>query len=164
MDDEYVVAVMTGETEDGYKPFDKTKEEITPLVRNEIKGKLLIEKINAQKATTLEEIATAIGSDATVGSSSDLKLNGSNLPTAGFDPTAVGKAFSLENGKRSIPFAGENGVLVMELQNKTIAPAVGDYSIFKNQLKQAIDTRSAYIIMEAIKDGSKIKDARYKFY
>ena len=34
----------------------------------------------------------------------------------------------------------------------------------KNQLKQAIDTRSAYIIMEAIKDGSKIKDARYKFY
>ena len=164
LDDEYVVAVMTGETEDGYKSFDKVKEEITPLVRNEIKGKLLIEKIKAQKATTLEEIATAVSSDATVGSSSDLKLNASNLPTAGFDPTAVGKAFSLESGKRSAPFAGENGVLVMELTNKTIAPAVGDYSIFKNQLKQAIDTRSAYIIMEAIKDGSNIKDARYKFY
>jgi len=164
LDDEYVVAVMTGETEDGYKSFDKVKEEITPLVRNEIKGKLLIEKIKAQKATTLEEIATAVSSDATVGSSSDLKLNASNLPTAGFDPTAVGKAFSLESGKRSAPFAGENGVLVMELTNKTIAPAVGDYSIFKNQLKQAVDTRSAYIIMEAIKDGSNIKDARYKFY
>lgn len=163
LNDEYVVAVMTGETEDGYKPFEKAKEEITPFVRNEIKGKLLIEKIKAQKGT-LDEVAKAVSPDATVGSSSDLKLNTSTLPTAGFDPIAVGTAFSLENGKTSAPFAGENGVLVMELQNKTIAPAVGDYSIFKNQLKQAADTRSAYIIMEAIKDGSNIKDARYKFY
>lgn len=163
LDDEYVVAVMTGETEDGYKPFDKVKEEITPIVRNEVKGKLLIEKINAQKGS-LEDIAKAVSPDAAIGSSSDVKMNNSTLPTAGFDPVAVGKAFSLENGKTSAPFAGENGVLVMELKSKTIAPAVGDYSIFKNQLKQAIDTRSAYIIMEAIKDGSNIKDARYKFY
>ncbi len=163
LNDEYVVAVMTGETEDGYKPFEKVKEEITPFVRNEIKGKLLIEKIKAQKGT-LDEIAKAVSPDATVGSSSDLKLNTSTLPTAGFDPVAVGTAFSLENGKTSAPFAGENGVLVMELQNKTIAPEVGEYSIFKNQLKQAADTRSAYIIMEAIKEGSNIKDARYKFY
>ena len=163
LNDEYVVAVMTGETEDGYKSFDKVKEEITPFVRNEIKGKLLIEKIKAQKGS-LDEIAKAVSPDATVASSSDLKLSTSTLPTAGFDPVAIGTAFSLENGKTSAPFAGENGVLVMELQNKTIAPAVGDYSVFKNQLKQAIDTRSAYIIMEAIKDGSNIKDARYKFY
>jgi peptidyl-prolyl cis-trans isomerase D len=86
------------------------------------------------------------------------------LPVAGFDPVAVGKAFSLENSKRSKAFAGENGVLLMELQNKTIAPAVGDYSIFKNQLKQSLDSRNMYSIMEAIKEGSNIQDKRYKFY
>lgn len=54
---------------------------------------------------------------------------------------AVGKIFSLEPGKRSEPFAGENGVLVAELQNKTVAPAVGDYTMFKNQLLQALNGR-----------------------
>jgi peptidyl-prolyl cis-trans isomerase D len=154
---------MTAQTKEGYKPVDKVKEDITPIVRNQMKGKVLIDKIKAQKGT-LEEIATAISPDATVGNSSDLKMNTNALPTAGFDPTAVGKAFSLEAGKRSEPFAGENGVLVMEVQNKTIAPAVGDYSVFKNQLKQALDARAGLNIMEAIKEGSKIKDTRYKFY
>jgi peptidyl-prolyl cis-trans isomerase D len=162
LDDIYMVAVMTGETEEGYKSFDQVKEEITPLVRNQMKGKMLIEKINAQKGS-FDEIAKTIGSDAVAGSSSDLKLNTNSLPSAGFDPIAVGKAFSLENGKRSQPFAGENGVLVIEAQNKTVAPAVGDYSIFKSQLKQTVDAKS-YNIMEAVKEGSNIKDTRYKFY
>lgn len=162
LDGVYVVAVMTDETEEGFKSLDQVKEEITPLVRNQMKGKLLIEKINAQKGS-LDEIAKAVGPDATVGTSSDLKLNTNSLPTAGFDPIAVGKAFALENGKRSPAFAGENGVLVLELTNKTIAPAVGDYSMFKNQLKQTQDAKN-YNIMEAVKVGSDIKDTRYKFY
>jgi peptidyl-prolyl cis-trans isomerase D len=159
----YVVAVMTSQTKEGYKTLEQVKEEITPIVRNQQKGKMLIEKVNAQKGT-LEEIAAAVSPDAQVGSSSDLKLNATALPTAGFDPVAVGKAFSLEAGKRSQPFAGENGVLVLEVQNKTIAPATGDYSIFKNQIKQALDARAGMNIMEAVKEGSKIKDTRYKFY
>jgi peptidyl-prolyl cis-trans isomerase D len=163
VDGTYVVAVMTGQTKEGYKSLEQVKEEITPIVRNQQKGKLLIEKVNAQKGT-LEEIATAVSPDAQVGNSSDLKLNATALPTAGFDPVAVGKAFSLEAGKRSQPFAGENGVLVLEVQNKTVAPATGDYSIFKSQLKQALDARAGMNIMEAIKEGSKIKDTRYKFY
>ena len=162
LDNVYVVAVMTDETEEGYKSLEQVKEEITPLVRNQMKGKLLSDKINTQKGS-LDEIAKAVSADATVGTSSDLKLNTNSLPTAGFDPTAVGKAFTLENGKRSQPFSGENGVLVIELLNKTIAPAVGDYSIFKTQLKQAQDAKN-YNIMEAVKDGSNIKDTRYKFY
>lgn len=162
LEDVYVVAVMTDETEEGYKSLDQVKEEITPLVRNELKGRMLIEKINAQKGT-LEETAKAISPDATIGNSSDLKLNSNSLPTAGFDPVAVGKAFTLESGKRTTPFAGENGVLVLEMQNKTVAPAVGDYTIFKNQLKQALDAKN-YNIMEAVKENSNIKDQRYKFY
>jgi peptidyl-prolyl cis-trans isomerase D len=163
LDDNYIVAVMTGETEEGYRSFDLVKEEITPAVRNILKGKKIIEKLNAQKGT-LDEIAKAFGTDAQVNSSSDLKLNSNTLPSAGLDPTAVGKTFSLENGKRSAPFAGENGVIVLELQNKTIAPEVGDYAMYKNELLKNINNKSGLNIAEAIKDGSKIKDKRYKFY
>ena len=158
----YVVAVMTGETDKGFKSLDKVKEEITPAVRNELKGKVIAEKLAAQKGT-LEEIAKAYP-DASVGSSSDLKLNTNNLSTAGFDPIAIGKAFSLDNGKRSLPFIGENGVLIIEMQNKTIATAVGDYSMFKTQALQNLNNRSGLNIAEAIKETSKIEDKRYKFY
>ncbi len=160
--DNYIVAVMTGETEKGFKPLDKVKDEITPAVRNELKGKLITEKLSAQKGT-LEEIAK-VYPDGSVGTSSDLKLNTNNLSTAGFDPIAVGKAFSLETGKRSSPFIGENGVLIIEMQNKTIAPAIGDYSMFKNQALQNLNNKGGLNIAEAIKEASNIEDKRYKFY
>jgi len=163
LDASYVVAVMTGEVEEGFKSFDKVKEEITPAVKNELKSKKILEKLNAQKGT-LEEIAAAFGNDATVSSSSDLKFNSNTLPSVGLDPVAVGKAFALENGKRTAPFAGENGVLIVELQNKTIAPAVGDYTMFKTQLLQALIGKSGFGIAEAIKEGANIKDNRYKFF
>ncbi len=163
LDTDYVVAVMTGEMEEGFRSFDAVKEEITPAVRNEVKGKQIIEKLSAQKGT-LEEMAKVFGSDATVNSSSDVKLNSNTLPSVGLDPIAVGKVFSLENGKRSEPFAGENGVLVVELQNKTIAPAVGDYTMFKNQLLQGLNGKAAYSISEALKQGANIEDKRYKYF
>jgi peptidyl-prolyl cis-trans isomerase D len=163
VDGTYAVAVMTGEVEEGYKPLEKVKEEITPAVKNELKSKKILEKIgNGQGA--LDEIAKQFGADAVVSSSSDLKLSANALPSVGLDPVAVGKAFSLENGKRTAPFAGENGVLIIELQNKTIAPAAGDYSVFKNQLLQTFNSRSTYGISEAIKGSSNIQDERYKFF
>ncbi|MCB0489574.1 MAG: SurA N-terminal domain-containing protein [Cyclobacteriaceae bacterium] len=161
--DAYAVAVMTGETEEGVRPFDDVKEEITPLVKNELKGAKIIEKLKAISGT-LDEIATAYGSDATVNSSSDLKLNTNSLPGVGIDPIAIGKAFAMESGKRSEPFAGENGVLILESQAKTIAPEVGDYSIFKNQKLQAINNKSGLDIAEALKKGANIEDKRYLFY
>ena len=163
LDDQDVVAVMTNEIEKGYKPFESVKAEITPAVRNEAKGKLIIEKLSTAKGT-LEEIANAFGSDANVYSSSDLKLSSNSLPTVGFDPQAVGLAFSLESGKRSAPISGENGVIIVETQNKTIAPSLSDYSVYKAQLEQGNINRSTQSIAEAIKESSNIVDKRYKFY
>ena len=163
MDDRYVVAVMTAETAAGTKPFDLVKEEITPEVKNELKGKMIIEKLNAQKGS-LQEIATAFGKDASVSSSSDLKLSTNSLPGIGLDPIAVGVAFSLENGKRSKPVAGENGVFILEVSNKTVAPELGDYSIYKNQALQNLYNRISATIADAIKNDADIDDRRYKFY
>ena len=146
-----------------YQYAYKVKDEIMPAVKNELKGKMLIEKLNAQKGS-LEEIAKVMGSDANVNSSNDVKLNSTSLGSIGFDPVALGKAFSLENGKRSNAFAGENGVVILELSNKTIAPAIGEYGMFKNQLKQSLDGRVGFNITQALKDAAKIEDQRYKFF
>ncbi len=159
----YVVAVMTSETGKGYKPFDKVKEEIKPLVVHELQKKYIAEKLKG-KTETLEELAKLFGKDASVNSSSDLKMNTTSMPVVGFDPMVIGSIFSLENGKRSKPIIGENGVVVADLQNKTIAPAIGDFGMFKNQLLQSINSRGSYFIGEALKDAAKIEDKRYKFF
>lgn len=163
LQDQYVIAVMTGETEEGYRSLESVSDEIRPEVRKKVKGQIIIEKLKEAKGT-LEEIANAYGDDANVYSSSDLKLSANNLPTAGFDPRAVGVAFGLENGKRSEPFTGENGVLLIELQNKTIAPEIADYSAYIAAIEQQNQQRSSFSIAEAIKDAADIEDVRYKFY
>jgi peptidyl-prolyl cis-trans isomerase D len=163
LQDRYVVAVMTGEIEKGYKPLDLIKEEITPAVRNEAKGKIIIEKLAGLQGS-LEEIATAFGKEASVQTMSDLKLSTNNMTSVGFDPTAVGAAFSPESGKRTKPFASEKGVLLVEMQNKTIAPALPDYTVYKLQLEQATQNRNTNNIAEAIKKHANIIDNRYKFY
>jgi peptidyl-prolyl cis-trans isomerase D len=154
---------MTGEQEKGYRSFDAVKDEITPAVRNEVKGKEIIQKLSALTGS-LDEMAAAFGKDAAVYANSSLKLNSNTLTSVGFDPQAVGKAFSLESGKRSAPYAGETGVIIFEMQNKTVAPAVGDYTMFKTQLEQTASNRNSFTIAEALKESAKIEDLRYKFY
>jgi peptidyl-prolyl cis-trans isomerase D len=162
--DEYVVAVMTKETAKGYRSLEEVKDEITPKVQKDVKSKVIISKLNELKGNTLEELANAYGTEANVFSSSDLRLNATNLAGAGFDPESVGRAFSLEGGKRSAPFKGENGVIVMEVQNKTAAPEVADYAAYKQAVIASVQQRSSFAIAEVIKDYAKIVDERYKFY
>lgn len=159
----YVVAVMTKDTEEGYRSFEDVKEEITPLVKNKLKGQKIAEKLKGLSGT-IDEIAAAYGEDASVNSSSDLKLNSNSLPGVGIDPIAVGKAFALESGKRSEPIIGQNGVLLIQNENKTIAPELGDYSMFKNQKLQTLNSQTGLNIAEALKKGANIEDKRYLFY
>ncbi|HEY0741385.1 MAG TPA: peptidylprolyl isomerase [Chryseosolibacter sp.] len=160
---EYVVAIMTGKTDEGYRSLESVKTEILPEVKKQAKAKVIIDKLK-DKTGTLDEIANAYGEDAEVYNTADLKMNATALQGAGFDPKAVGVAFALESGKRSEPFAGENGVLIMEVQNKTVAPEVADYSPYELPIQQNVQTRSSFNIAEAIKDNAKIEDKRYKFY
>jgi peptidyl-prolyl cis-trans isomerase D len=163
LDDLYVVAVMTGESDEGVKSFAAVKEEITPLARNEVKGSIIMPRIGSTEGT-LEDLAKSFGTDANVYTSSDLRLNSSSLTGAGFDPIAVGKAFGLENGKRTPAFAGEQGVFVMELTNKTTSPGIGDYTVYMTQLQNTLRTRTSMSIADVIKDKAGIRDERYKFY
>lgn len=163
LQDQFVVAVMTNEIEKGYKPLDMVKEEITPTVKNKVKGNLIIEKLSKLEGS-LEELASSYGQDANVYTNNELKLSSSSLPGIGFDPVALGTAFSLDNSQRSKPFVGENGVVIVEMINKTIAPAIADYGLYKTQLEQSGANRTTYSIADAIKENSDIEDERYKFY
>lgn len=163
VDEQYVVSVLTAETEKGTQKLENVRNEISSLVKEKKKADLILEKLNGVSGT-LEEIAAVYGDGAEIASSSDLKLSANILPNVGFDPAAVGVAFSLDNGETSAPFAGEDGVLIIEMQNKTISPEIADYTAFAQQVKQNEVIRTTQQVTEAIKDHANVKDMRYKFY
>lgn len=163
LDDAYVVAVLTGSREEGTAPLEAVRDEVATKVRAELKGEQIVEKLKGLSGT-LDEIASAFGTDASVYSTSDLKMSSNTLPNVGFAPKAVGKAFALNEGEVSEPVQGENGVVMIQLEALTQAPEIADYSTYKEQLQQQANQQSSFNISEAVREFSDIEDERYKFY
>ncbi|HZY82419.1 MAG TPA: peptidylprolyl isomerase, partial [Cyclobacteriaceae bacterium] len=94
LDNDYAVAIMTGQTDAGYRALDtKLKNEISVEVRKEMQAKAIIAKISGD--ASLEDLAKAFPGDAVVNTSSGVKLNSTNIPNIGYDPIAIGKSFSV---------------------------------------------------------------------
>lgn len=161
--DQWVVALLTGQTNKDKVKVEDYRPELTARVRNQQKGEQIIAKLG-NAGGSLETIAQKYGSGALVETVTDINQATGFLRSAGVDPIAVGKVFGLKTGKRSKPFAGDGGVLVMETTKLQSAPAVADYSLYKNQLQQNIASRTGFYINEAVKESAKIEDRRAKFY
>ena len=82
----------------------------------------------------------------------------------GVSPEDVGVTFSLGSGERSKPVVVENGVVMIEMVNLTIAPEVADYTVYSDQIKQQLSGKTPFNITSAIKEFADIEDERYKFY
>ena len=163
IEDLYIVATLTKITDEGPASLEDVKDQIEPKVKNEKKAGVIAEKLKAMEGT-LDEMSDAYGADARVYTSSDLKFSTNSLPTVGFAPIAIGKAFALQSGERSEPVIEENGVLLIEVINITQAPEIADYSTYKNQIEQRTSGRVSYNAGEAIKEKANIKDLRYRFF
>jgi peptidyl-prolyl cis-trans isomerase D len=161
--DQYVVAVLTGKTEKDNVKAEDYKQELTAKVRNELKAEQIIAKLG-NASGSLEAIAQKYGAGALVETATDINLATGFLRSAGVDAVALGKAFGLKPGKRSKPFAGEAGVLIMETTKLTPAGTVADYGQYKSLLQQNVASRTSFYINEAIKEASKVEDRRAKFF
>jgi peptidyl-prolyl cis-trans isomerase D len=163
MENQFVVATLTGKTEADEVTVDNFRQELTSAVRNELKAEQIKQQL-AGKSGTLEEIAQAYGAQAQVNTAENVTLNSNSLQNVGFDPVAVGRVFGLKEGERTQPFKGENGVLMIEMTSKTEAPEIADFSQYRNQVVQTVSSRTPYSVAEAIKENADIEDLRHRFY
>ena len=99
-----------------------------------------------------------------VSETSSLKLQSNSVPNIGFDPVAVGKIFSLEQGQTSEPFSTDNGVIIARMINKTVAPEVADYSSFSLAIQTTRASGSSTRINALIEREADIEDKRFKVY
>jgi peptidyl-prolyl cis-trans isomerase D len=163
LDNEYIIAVMTEQQDKGAASLEVVRNQVERKVRDVKKANQIIAKLsNADGA--LDEIAETYGDAAQVIDMSNLKLSGNTLNTVGLAPEAVGLAFSMENGEKTKPFKVDNGVLVLELVNKTDPADISDYESYRAQVEQKRQGRIPYNINETVKELAKIEDLRYKFF
>lgn len=163
LEDSYVVAVLTGKTEEGTAKLANVRAEVEAKVKAEKKGEVIVEKLQGLSGS-LDEIADAYGADANVYTSNDLKISSNNLPNVGFAAKAVGRAFAMQPEQTSEPITTENGVVMIQLVALTDAPEIADYATYKDQLQQQRSSRIGYNIAEAVQEAADIEDNRYKFY
>jgi peptidyl-prolyl cis-trans isomerase D len=160
---QYVVAVLTGKTDKDNVKVDDFREELTAKVRNQLKAEQITAKLKGASGD-LQTIAKKYGAGALVETAEEISLATGFLTSAGFDPIAIGKAFGLKNGKKTDVFTGENGVFIIDMKNRTEAPKIADFTPQKSQLEQNLQSRSSFLLNEAVREDAAIVDRRSKFF
>jgi len=160
--DQHILAALVDTREKGTATVASLKPELTAAVRNELKAKEIIAKLQG-KNVSLEELAKIAGNGAVVQTADGVSQSQSAIPGVGFEPDAVGRAFTLKPGQKSAPIQGEQGVLVVE--GTSVTPgAPGDVKAGQTQLAQQRQQRQDGLIYEAIKAHANVKDNRSKFF
>jgi peptidyl-prolyl cis-trans isomerase D len=160
--DQHILAALVDTREKGTATVASIKPELTAAVRNELKAKEIMAKLQG-KPGSLEDLAKIAGNGAVVQTAEAVNQSQSTIPGVGFEPDAVGRAFALKPGQKSAPIQGEQGVLVLE--GTSVAPATpGDVKAVRTQLAQQRQQRQDGLIYEAIKGHANVKDNRSKFF
>jgi peptidyl-prolyl cis-trans isomerase D len=160
--DQHILAALVDTREKGTATVASIKPELTAAVRNELKAKELMAKLQG-KTGSLEDLAKIAGNGAVVQTAEAVNQAQSTIPGVGFEPDAVGRAFTLKPGQKSAPIQSEQGVLVIE--GTSITPATpGDVKAVRTQLAQQRQQRQDGLIYEAIKAHANVKDNRSKFF
>jgi peptidyl-prolyl cis-trans isomerase D len=161
--DQHVIAALTDTRSKGTATIESMRPELTAAVRNELKAKQIIAKLQG-KTGSLEDLAKLAGPGAQVQTAEGVAQGQGTIPGVGYEPDAVGKAFALKPGQKSAPIQGEQGVLVVEGTNVTPPATPGDVKTVRTQLAQQRSQRQDGLIYEAIKAHANVKDDRSKFF
>ena len=161
--DQHIIAALVDSRDKGTATIESIKPELTFAVRNELKAKQIIGKLQG-KSGSLEDLAKAAGTGAQVQTAEGVAQGQGTIPNVGFEPDAVGKAFALKAGQKSAPIQGEQGVLVVEATSVTPPATPGNVKAIQQQLAQQRQQRQDGLIYEAIKAQAKVQDNRSKFF
>jgi len=167
VDDNYVVAVVTGVFEEGTKSPAAARMDVEPILRNKKKAEMLKQKIG--KVTTLEAAATALGGKQieTVDS-----VRMASTASLGYEPRVSGATFNPANKGKVVPEAleGMNGVYVVRVDSVGTTPVTnGDITEQRKgiylQAKQYVSNpQSPAYPINTLKQSATIRDKRSNRY
>ncbi len=159
---QYVVAVITGITPEGFRSLESVTPEIKGMLLNEKKAELIIADLKGKNMDDLAALATAIAVEK-VDTATSINFAANNFGKAGFEPEAVVQSVYSEKDKTGAPVKGRSGVIVSRVFNQFKNETPFDVQIEKMNMSSTY-MNSVYRAEEALFNGVEVEDNRYMFY
>ena len=155
----YLVAMLTSINPEGLMSIDKASITAIAKIRNEKKGKMIIDKI---KGKSLEDISSS--QNQTIQTALAVNMKNPVLSGTGNEPNVVGYAFGIDEGKTSKGIAGNNGVFYIKVDRVKYANVMNSYQNYTNLLNSIVLGSYNSKVYEALLESSEIEDNRSLFY
>lgn len=155
----YAVIQLTGKRSKGLATAQDASARVLPILRKQKKAALII-KNNSGKS--MDELAKS--NDVSVKAASDLSMKTPTILGAGREPKVVGVAMGLSEGEQSGLIEGENGVFMLTVSKKAIAPSLDNYATYANTQKTLNRNRSSFAAYTALEELAEIEDYRAELY
>jgi peptidyl-prolyl cis-trans isomerase D len=163
VNDQYVIPALTEIKPKGTLTLDAVKKQIEPAVRNRVKAKLLIDKLQSAEngASTIEQVAQKAGSKAVP--VQNIVLANPVIPGLSVEYKVIGTIFGSKPNKLSKPIEGQGGVYAFTVESFVNPAPLTNAVRERQQIGQALLQRSASQVFDALKDKANVKDYRSKF-
>ena len=164
--DNFIVARIVDIQPKGTLSLSAVKPQIEASVRNEVKAKMLTEKLNnaLNGASSIDQVAQKL--EKTAVDIENIVMANPVLPGVAMEPAVVGTAFGLQPNTLSKAVKGEQGVYAVQVTGFT-NPAelvASDMSDQKQQMQTSKAQRSWSAIYQALQHKADIHDNRIRFY
>jgi peptidyl-prolyl cis-trans isomerase D len=160
----HVVVMLENAKHVGYAKLDDVRSEIEPMVREELKGKKIAEKLQSfvEKAKTPAELARLSG--ATLIPIEGLKMSQNFIPQIAAEMKILGALFGVELKKFSAPVIGKSNTAIIWVDKrddikvpKSAGEAPDPFDMY-NRPNYVMNT-----LQEVLTKKANIQDYRYKF-
>lgn len=161
----YTVAVLTQINEEGLAPINNVASTIKRILIQKKKAEILKQELSGMLGGSESLLSVAQKAGLEVKEATEISFNSFQIPGAGIEPRVIAEAALMEQGKLSAPIAGNQGVFVIMVNNRTseeITPEL--LAETKTGMEQTNLYRASYQAIQAIIKNGEVKDQRYKFY
>lgn len=161
----FTVAILTDVQEEGIAPVNTVAGTIKRELIRKKKAEILEKELQAAISGSESLLSVAQKAGLDVKDATDVSFNSFQIPGAGVEPKVIASATLTEQGTISEPIAGNQGVYVIMVNNKTIDEVTPEVlSQTKEGMEQSNKYRANYQAVQALLKNAEIKDTRYKFY
>ena len=158
IDKGYVVVLLTNTTEKGLQSVSKAMNKVRPILVNQKKAKLILDKMNG---ASLNDIAT--NNNVTVRNASNVTLKSPSLSGVGNDPKVVGAMYYAKENELYNKIEGVRGVFAFVVTKKEAPTELPNYETSRNLLAQERKNTTVKIF-DALKNSADIEDNRAFFH
>lgn len=156
----YAVVQVSEKIDAGIQTVAQAKSEVFPKLRDQKRITALQQQYG--NFTSLEELAQAANTE--IKTASAMTQENTTIAGVGREPYVIGVAFSLEEGATSTLIAGNEGVFLVRVKSKEVAPDLPSYVAYANSLQEAEKANLEEAILEALESVADITDNRTVYY